>query len=57
MTVATDGRTIAFQRRMSLAEYLDYDDSTDRWYELEDGVLIDTSGEDPLNSCIAVMGH
>jgi len=55
MTVATDGRPIAVQRRMSLAEYLDYDDGTDRWYELEDGLLIDMSGENPLNSRIAVM--
>ena len=55
MTVATDGRTIAIQRRMSLAEYLDYDDGTDRWYELEDGLLIDMSGENPLNCRIAVM--
>ena len=55
MTVATDGRTIAVQRRMSLAEYLEYDDGTDRWYELEDGLLIDMSGENPLNSRIAVM--
>ena len=55
MTVATDGRTIALQRRMSLAEYLDYDDGSDRWYELEDGLLIDMSGENPLNSRVAVM--
>ena len=55
MTVATDGRTIAVQRRMSLAEYLDYDDGSDRWYELEDGFLIDMSGENPLNCRIAVM--
>ena len=55
MTVATDGRTIAVQRRMSLAEYLDYDDGSDRWYELEDGLLIDMSGENPLNCRIAVM--
>ena len=55
MTVATDDRTIAVQRRMSLAEYLDYDDGTDRWYELEDGLLIDMSGENPLNCRIAVM--
>ena len=55
MTVATDGRTIAVQRRMSLAEYLDYDDGTDRWYELEDGFLIDISGANPSNCRIAVM--
>jgi Uma2 family endonuclease len=55
MTVATDGRPIAVERRMSLAEYLDYDDGTDRRYELEDGLLIDMSGENPLNPCIAAM--
>jgi Uma2 family endonuclease len=40
---------------MSLAEYLDYDDGTDRRYELEDGLLIDMSGENPLDCRIAVM--
>jgi len=55
MTVATDRRPIAVQRRMSLAEYLDYDDGTDRCYELEDGLLVDMSGENPLNCRIAVM--
>ena len=55
MVVATDGKPIAVQQRMSLAEYLDYDDGTDRWYELEDGFLVDMSGENPLNPCIAMM--
>ena len=55
MVVATDGRAIAVQQRMSLAEYLEYDDGTDRWYELEDGFLVDMSGENPLNPCIAMM--
>ena len=55
MTVATDGRPSALSQRMTLAEYLDYDDGTDRRYELEDGLLIDMSGENPLNPCIAVM--
>ena len=55
MVVATDGRPIAVQQRMSLAEYLEYDDGTDRWYELEDGFLVDMSGENPLNPCIAMM--
>ncbi len=55
MTVATDGRPIALSQRLSLQEYLDYDDGTDRRYELEDGFLIDMSGEHPLNSRIAVM--
>ena len=55
MTVATDGRPSALSQRMTLAEYLDYDDGTDRRYELEDGLLIDMSGENPLNCRIAVM--
>ena len=55
MTVATDEGTIVVERRMSLAEYLDYDDDTDTRYELEDGFLIDMSGENPLNPRIAVF--
>ena len=55
MTIATDGRATTVQQRMTLAEYLDYDDGTDTRYELEDGVLVDMSGENPLNPCIAVM--
>lgn len=55
MIVATNGKPIAVQQRMSLAEYLEYDDGTDRWYELEDGFLVDMSGENPLNPCIAMM--
>jgi len=48
MTVATD-------RRMTLDQYLNYDDGTDTRYELEDGFLIDMSGENPLNPCIAIF--
>ena len=55
MTIATDGRPTTVQQRMTLEEYLDYDDGTDTRYELEDGVLVDMSGENPLNPCIAVM--
>ena len=55
MTVPTDGRAIVVERRMTLAEYLDYDDDTDTRYELEDGFLIDMSGENPLNPRIAVF--
>ena len=55
MTIATDGRATTVQQRMTLEEYLDYDDGTDIRYELEDGVLVDMSGENPLNPCIAVM--
>ena len=55
MTMATDGRPTTVQQRMTLEEYLEYDDGTDTRYELEDGVLVDMSGENPLNPCIAVM--
>jgi Uma2 family endonuclease len=48
MTVATD-------RRMTLSEYLDYDDGTDIRYELEDGVLVEMGAETPLNPRIAMM--
>jgi Uma2 family endonuclease len=48
MTVATD-------RRMTLSEYLDYDDDTDIRYELEDGVLVEMGAETPLNPRIAMM--
>ncbi len=55
MTIAIDGRPTTVQNRMTLEEYLDYDDGTDRWYELEDGLLIDMCGENPLNCRIAGM--
>ncbi len=48
MAVATD-------RRMTLAEYLDYEHPSDGRYELEDGVLIETGAEAPLNPFIAVF--
>jgi Uma2 family endonuclease len=46
MTVATD-------RRMTLQEFLTYDDGTDTRYELEDGVLIDMGTEATVNINIA----
>jgi Uma2 family endonuclease len=48
MTVATD-------RRMTLQEYLEYDDGTDIRYELEDGVLVEMGAENPLNPQIAML--
>jgi Uma2 family endonuclease len=48
MTVATD-------RRMTLKEYLDYDDNTDTHYELVDGVLVEMGAENPLNPQIAMF--
>ena len=48
MTVVTD-------RRMTLKEYLDYDDNTDLHYELVDGVLVEMGAENPLNPQIAMF--
>jgi Uma2 family endonuclease len=45
--------TIATSRRMSLEEYLSYDDGTDARYELVDGVLVEMGAENPLNPLIA----
>ena len=55
MTIATDGRATTVQQRMTLEEYLDYDDGTDTRYELEDGILLEMSAEQPLNPCIAIF--
>jgi Uma2 family endonuclease len=46
MTVATD-------RRMTLQEFLTYDDGTDRRYELVDGVLVEMGTEATINIKIA----
>jgi Uma2 family endonuclease len=45
--------TIAAQRRMSLEEYLTYDDGTDTRYELVDGVLVAMGAESTINTLIA----
>jgi Uma2 family endonuclease len=45
----------ATERRMTLAEYLEYDDGTDTRYELEDGMLVAMSSENPLNLAIAML--
>jgi Uma2 family endonuclease len=45
--------TIATDRRLTLEEYLDYDDGTDTRYELVDGVLVEMGAESPLNPAIA----
>jgi Uma2 family endonuclease len=47
--------TIATQRRMSLEEYLSYDDGTDARYELVDGVLVAMGNESKINTKIAVF--
>ena len=48
MTVATD-------RRMTLKEFLTYDDGTDQRYELVDGVLVEMGAESRINIRIAVF--
>lgn len=53
MTVATDRRPIALSRRMSLMEYLDYDDGTDTSYELVRGELVPISPPTWLHLLIA----
>jgi Uma2 family endonuclease len=54
MTI-TYGRseTNATARRMSLEEYLTYDDGTDTRYELVDGVLVEMGAESTANTLIA----
>ena len=53
MTVATDREPIHVQRRVTLAEYLDYDDSTDILYELVRGELVPMSPPTWLHLLIA----
>jgi Uma2 family endonuclease len=48
MTVATD-------RRLTLEEFLTYDDGTNTQYELVDGVLVEMSTESKINLQIAVF--
>jgi Uma2 family endonuclease len=48
MIVSTD-------RRLTLDEYLHYDDGTDARYELVDGVLVEMGSEAPINSTIATF--
>jgi Uma2 family endonuclease len=45
----------ATTRRMSLEEYLTYDDGTDTRYELVDGLLVEMGTESTLNTQIAVF--
>jgi Uma2 family endonuclease len=45
--------TVATARRMSLEDYLTYDDGTDTRYELEDGVLVEMGVESTTNTLIA----
>ncbi|PZD73583.1 hypothetical protein C1752_02164 [Acaryochloris thomasi RCC1774] len=47
--------TVATQKRMSLEEYLLYDDGTNTRYELVDGMLAEMGAENPFNVKIAVF--
>ncbi len=47
--------TVATQRRMSLEEYLTYDEGTDARYELVDGVLVEMGAESRCNIKIALF--
>jgi Uma2 family endonuclease len=44
--------TVATQKKMSLEEYLTYDDGTDARYELVDGVLVEMGAENDINIMI-----
>jgi Uma2 family endonuclease len=46
--------TVATQRRMSLEDYLSYDDGTDARYELVNGVLVEMGNEAKINTKIAM---
>lgn len=46
---------LATQPKMTLEDYLDYDDGTDKRYELVDGVLVEMGGENPINGTIAMF--
>jgi Uma2 family endonuclease len=45
---------VAITRRFTLAEYLAYDDGTDRRYELVNGDLVEMPSESDLNNAIAI---
>ncbi|MBE9041287.1 Uma2 family endonuclease [Oscillatoriales cyanobacterium LEGE 11467] len=45
--------TLSTRQRLTLQEYLDYDDGTDTRYELVDGVLVEMPPESRLNHRIA----
>jgi Uma2 family endonuclease len=47
--------TIATHPKMTLQEYLTYDDGTDNRYELVDGVLVEMGAESTINTQIAMF--
>ena len=42
-------------RRMTLQEFLSYEDGSDRRYELVDGVLVEMGAESRVNTQIAIL--
>jgi Uma2 family endonuclease len=53
MTITYDRSDTSATKRMSLEEFLDYDDGTDQQYELIEGQLVAMPTESDLNDCIA----
>ncbi|MBD2327300.1 Uma2 family endonuclease [Alkalinema sp. FACHB-956] len=47
--------TVAIPKRISLEEYLTYDDGTEVRYELVDGILVNMGTESTINTLIAVF--
>jgi Uma2 family endonuclease len=54
-SLETIAMVLATDRRMTLKEYLAYDDGTEMQYELVDGVLVEMGNESTLNTRIATM--
>ena len=46
---------LSTHQRMTLQEYLNYDDGTDTRYELVDGVLVEMGAESTINTQIAIF--
>jgi Uma2 family endonuclease len=47
--------TVATAKKMTLEEFLNYDDGTDAWYELENGELVYMPAESEINRRIAMF--
>jgi Uma2 family endonuclease len=56
MTITHNQTTVQpAPQRMTLEEYLNYDDGTETRYELVDGILVEMPTESPLNNTIALF--
>jgi Uma2 family endonuclease len=56
MTITPNQTTIQpASKRMTLDEYLNYDDDTETRYELVDGILVEVPTENLLNNTIALF--